>query len=1175
MVRDGIRQDIDDPARPQGSLPREGKSWRRRGVPLVLWRRIGLVALLALASLGGMAAIGLSLIHDAARAEIARDAAFIAKLVRTRVYDMAEDGQTLLRVLAASPEVPGPGRAACDRRLVGLMALPELRQRYTGIIVLTGDLVPVCSSFDSSRLRRIQDLGFLREAARRGGFVLGDYRVGEASGAAIMPAALAFRPADRQDADHLIAIGIRFAALQQTLAEFVLPPNVGIFVLDSEGRVVAARHPQGPESWLGRSVAGSALWQAAGAQEIGTYRGTGFDGTPRIAAFRQVSPEPGRLRVVATYPQDEALRRMFGDIRSGLSWLTASFVLVVLVLLAGGYLLVLRYVERVAQAGCRLIEALPAVLPEGQVAAAAPDLRTADLPQISDAVAQALLYLRQREADLELSQRLAGVTSWRWSRGQGGITVSASFREALGLPAGLALPATLADYLALVPPEEREGVEAGLRGLFRRGEPLDLEHRMVLPDGHGAAVVRDLILRGRPLPVEDGKHHFVGALQDVTDLRALQRAYARERTFLRTLLDSMDEGVLACDAEGMLVYGNRKEEEFGGPLKPVHVDEFAAAYNVLEADGVTPLRPEATVLGRALKGLPVDGVTVVQATRNRQRRTLRITGRPIVDRGGVLLGGMIIQQDLTELQAERDAVQDREAEFRQIFEAAHDGNLVLLPDGEILLANAAARRMLGIAGDDLHGRRLPEAWAFLDEERMHRLAGAAAGEAVRLELEASPPGRPELLLDLTASPMRFRGRWAILLVARDITARRETEEKLRGIQRLEVVGRLAGGIAHDFNNLLQIVILNLDLLAMEAQGSDQAGQAVEAALEAALRGSELTQQLLTHSMQQSLEPRVLELGAAVRSARPLLSRLLGPGIALREAVSEHAAWVTTDPVQLDLALSHLALNAREAMTGEGTLTIGTALVRFENGAEELPPGNYALLSVSDDGAGMSEEVRRRAFEPFFTTRPAGQGSGLGLSMVFGFMRQCGGTAFVESAPGRGTTITLCFPQAAPPVEHSAAMPDEQTAPAAGRVLVVEDDEAVRMVLCRHLAELGWATVAAARAEEALARLSAENGVIALVLSDITMPGAMNGIDLAWEIRRRWPDLPVLLASGHAGGAEAGLPPGMRLLRKPFRLARLREAIEEATTPHRAETVQRARGGSTEGGVDNGTNSVDR
>jgi len=1139
------------PQDPEGLRPRAGKGPARSILPAGLRPRLIMIALLALAALAGMGALGLAIIHQSTRADMGRDAAFLTTLVRSKVDDMAEASRTLLRVIAAAPAVAGLQVAECNRNLAWLLSLPDLRRNYTGVIVLAPDLTPLCSSFEAPRL---VDLAFFRQAAQSGEFVLGDYRVGEVSGIPILPAALPFMALDGSG-PYLIGIGLRFSRLQQVLEGLELPPGAGIFVVDGEGRVVAARHPDGPENWIGRSVAGTALWKSAVSSGMGTYDGPGFDGVARIAGFRQASSAPGRLWVVATLPQDDSIRRMFGDTWAALTWGSGTIALLVLVLAGAGYLLIVRYVDRVAHAGQQLLDALPAALPappgvrtEG---AGARRSRPLDLPGIAQAVGEALLHLRQREADLELSQQLAGVTTWRWSSDQPTIGVSANFREALDLPADLPLPATLDEYVALVAPEEREAVAAGLRRLLRDGEELAAEHRMILRDADGGILERQLILRGRALAEEGGIRHFVGALQDVTALRALERAYEREGTFLRTLLDSMDEGVLACDAEGMLVYANRKEEEIGGPLKPVHVDEVPAAYGIFKADGVTPLEPRDMVLGRALRGIAVDGETVVQAMPGRQRHTLRLTGRPIVDRSGVQLGAMIVQRDLTELLAVRDEVQDREEEFRQIFEASRDGKLVVRTDGEILLVNRAAEAVLGGGAGALAGRRLQQVMTALDERRMRALVqGVELGETVGLELETATLEGLPLAAELTGFPMRFRGKPAILVVIRDIAARREAEERLRGIQRLEVVGRLAGGIAHDFNNLLQVVILNIELLAAGLQQADPAREAADTALEAALRGSELTRHLQSYTLQQALEPRILDLDAAIRGARPLLARLLGEDILLREAFCEGPVWAITDPGQLDLVLSELAINARAAMPGGGTVTIGTAMARFDDPAGELEPGPHVLVTVSDDGEGMSPEDQARAFEPFFTTREIGHGSGLGLSMVFGFMKQCGGTVLLESEPGQGTTVTLCFPLAKP--EDAGAQEQERPAGPVwtARVLVVEDDEDVRQMLCRHLAALGMSALEARSADEALARLEAGTDDIALVLSDIVMPGGMSGIDLAWQIRRRWPDLPVLLASGHVGrGSGKGVPPGVQLLRKPFRLAQLREAIEGSVSPH--------------------------
>jgi signal transduction histidine kinase/ActR/RegA family two-component response regulator len=388
--------------------------------------------------------------------------------------------------------------------------------------------------------------------------------------------------------------------------------------------------------------------------------------------------------------------------------------------------------------------------------------------------------------------------------------------------------------------------------------------------------------------------------------------------------------------------------------------------------------------------------------------------------------------------------------------------------------------------------------------------------------------------------------------------RERTEATLRQAQRLEAVGQLTGGVAHDFNNLLTVLLGNIDLmqarLANGRPGADPgAAQRLERMREAAERGARLTDQLLAFARRQPLMPRSASLSAVVAAMTELIRSAVGSNVRLETVLAE-APWpVLVDATQLELVLLNLALNARDAMPLGGTLRIETTNVAItaddaegEGPGEELAPGDYVAVRVTDSGAGMSEEVRAKAFEPFFTTKCPGEGSGMGLSQVYGFARQSGGGARIESAPGHGTTVSVFLPR---------AMEDTRPARPAGgasggaitrgaQLLLVDDDEAVRATTTLVLDAIGYRILEASSAAAAIA-LVEQTPDIDVVLTDVAMPG-MNGAELAGRLRRLRPDLPVVFVSGYADpAAVAGHPELRPLVRKPFRATDLAAAIEEA------------------------------
>jgi CheY-like chemotaxis protein len=370
---------------------------------------------------------------------------------------------------------------------------------------------------------------------------------------------------------------------------------------------------------------------------------------------------------------------------------------------------------------------------------------------------------------------------------------------------------------------------------------------------------------------------------------------------------------------------------------------------------------------------------------------------------------------------------------------------------------------------------------------------------------------------------------------------------------MEAIGQLTGGLAHDFNNILAIIIGSLDLAAERVAGDPQTAELVEAALAAGLRGADLTRQLLAFARRQPLQPQVVSVNQVVESMTKLLARTLGEHIEIKLFLEADPWPVLVDPAQLSSAIANLATNARDAMPNGGTLAIATRNAGLDaDYARENPdaaPGDYVLLEVSDTGSGMAPDVLARIFEPFFTTKRRDRGTGLGLSMVFGFVRQSGGHIKAYSEPGRGTTMRLYFPRCEDPcAPDRAATPDPEPLPAGCNetVLVVEDNPSVRQVVMGQLASLGYRTLEAENARAALGLL--ERGAkVDLVFSDLVMPGGMSGLELAAELRRRWPGLKTLLTSGFPGAmlaASKDAAAAQGLLTKPYRKLELARRVRE-------------------------------
>jgi PAS domain S-box-containing protein len=478
------------------------------------------------------------------------------------------------------------------------------------------------------------------------------------------------------------------------------------------------------------------------------------------------------------------------------------------------------------------------------------------------------------------------------------------------------------------------------------------------------------------------------------------------------------------------------------------------------------------------------------------------------------------------------------------------------PDCRFVLFNRAAEDLLGYSRHEFMGKTDHD--FFPKEQADHFLARDrevfhAGKPRVTAEEQISTRHKGLRLLQTTKVPVMDKdGRPQYLLgFSEDITERKAIEQQLRQAVKMEAVGQLTGGIAHDFNNLLGIVIGNLDIAAEHTADNPALREILQEALTGALRGAELTRRLLAFSRNQPLQPAIVNLNDGLAQIANMLRRTLGEQIVVELHPGVDLWPVLADPAQMDEAILNLAINARDAMPQGGTLAIETANTHLDDDYAarhaELKPGDYVQLAVSDTGAGMSPEVADRCFEPFFTTKSAEKGSGLGLSMVYGYVKQSGGHIKIYSEVGHGTSVKIYLPRA-----HGAAttpLPVEADAVIAlGRetVLVVEDNAELRAVMVKQLNDLGYSTLEAENARNALAML-ADHPEVDLLLSDIIMPGGVTGVELARETRRRHPRTRILLTSGYTARAMAnGFHDieGLDLLNKPFRKRDLAQKLRQ-------------------------------
>jgi CheY-like chemotaxis protein/anti-sigma regulatory factor (Ser/Thr protein kinase) len=363
---------------------------------------------------------------------------------------------------------------------------------------------------------------------------------------------------------------------------------------------------------------------------------------------------------------------------------------------------------------------------------------------------------------------------------------------------------------------------------------------------------------------------------------------------------------------------------------------------------------------------------------------------------------------------------------------------------------------------------------------------------------------------------------------------------------MEAVGQLTGGVAHDFNNLLTVIQSATDLLKRPGLSDERRERYIDAISDTADRAAKLTGQLLAFARRQALKPEVIDVGQSLHVISDMLRTLTGSRIVIAIDVPDKPCFTNVDPSQLDTALVNMAVNARDAMNGAGNIAIAVRAVPAIPAVRAHPAvaGRYVAISIRDTGIGIDPDQIERIFEPFFTTKGVGQGTGLGLSQVFGFAKQSGGDITVESSPGQGATFTLYLPQVDPPTVQATEPPVEGVADGHGAcVLVVEDNIEVGTFTTQSLAELGYVTVWAANAQDALAELAHDAARFDVVFSDVVMPG-MNGVALAKTIRRDYPDLPVVLTSGYSSVLVESVPDGFELLHKPYSVEQLSRVLRK-------------------------------
>lgn len=534
---------------------------------------------------------------------------------------------------------------------------------------------------------------------------------------------------------------------------------------------------------------------------------------------------------------------------------------------------------------------------------------------------------------------------------------------------------------------------------------------------------------------------------------------------------------------------------------------------------------------------------------------------PIRAGDGKLLGFGKITRDISDRVAADVRLSASEARLQTlvdtVLETLVDGLIVIDRTGRVQVYNPACARLFGYEAAEVVGNNVkmlmpPEIEREHDQYLVnYQSTGIRKIIGISREVVGQRKNGSTFPMHLAVGETTHLGEPIYVGVIRDLTERNQVESQLRQSQKMEAVGQLTGGLAHDFNNILMLISINVEAL-LDEDVPARTRERLEQIEKSAARAAELTQQLLAYSRRQPLHPRLTDLNELVGATSKLLRRTLGENIEI-EALLADDLWITNvDRTQLETSLVNLSLNARDAMPDGGQLLIETRNVVLDQDYvaqnPDVAPGSYAMLAVTDTGTGIPPEALEKVFEPFFTTKEVGRGTGLGLSMVYGFIKQSNGHIKIYSEVNRGTSIKMYLPRADGSVADRTAIDAPSLPVGTERLLVIEDNTDVRTRICEILRGLGYSVDEASDGLSGLARCEAAHLPYDLLLTDVVMPGPISGKALADAVFERWPAMPVVFMSGYTEDAithQGRLATGVRLLAKPFRRHELAQMIRQA------------------------------
>jgi two-component system, cell cycle sensor histidine kinase and response regulator CckA len=757
---------------------------------------------------------------------------------------------------------------------------------------------------------------------------------------------------------------------------------------------------------------------------------------------------------------------------------------------------------------------------------------------------------KQTEGLWEEAEILANLGSWEWDILTGALTWSDELYRVLGLNKKAFCP-THQTFHELLHPDDRARFKGALDDCLKGRRSYDCELRIVRPDG----TVRTVQSRGRAFFDEtDRPLRMIGTAQDITERK---RTEERIRE-LGAIVESSDDAILGKTLDGIITSWNKGAEKIYGYLENEVIGQPISILVPTDREDETP-----QILGRLARGEAINYYETVRRRKDGQEIQISLNISPIRNLAGRIIGASSIARDITERKRVDQELMESEERFREL--AENIGEVFWISDLEnkqVMYVSPAYEKIWGRSCESLYAS--PRSWieAIHPEDKERSVAILAShqlqGSRDMTYRIVRPDGSIRWIRD-RGFPVRDESGNIVRIagISEDITESKEAEgalqranAQLRQVQKMEAIGRLTAGVAHDFNNLLTVISGHSELLAMFFPSEERWSESISEIRRATKLGTASIRQLLAFGRQQILEPKVLDLNAVISETEKMLRRLIGEDVRLITVLHPGISPVRADLGQLNQMILNLAVNARDAMPQGGNLTLETRQVDLHADDIEshlnVRPGRYVLLTVADTGWGMAPDVQARIFEPFFTNKGEGQGTGLGLSVVLGIIQQSEGCIDVESRPGIGTKFKIYLPSVQEPADELPQSTQPKPARGSETVLLVEDEEPVRNITSRLLQALGYRVVEAENGEEALRLFNAYNGKIDLLLTDVVMPG-LGGREVAEALRALNPDLKVLFQSGYTDDTVVRrgiLRSEVAFLKKPFTLDVLARKVRE-------------------------------